>query len=205
MNQKRFQTLHFIFRSWFSMSSVDDDSVPELPPDSPGSSVSSRLMVSNIEGAHISYMCILWIIYHIIWHIIVLQVWPLLKFYMLHDFIFCKINTHPDIRLAIWWLGIEMLFIGEYLLQDEYEELLKHAVVVPNYDPKHLPHTMAEVKGSFPQPTREKLIQIQREEGTVRLSHKTQGLFSLFMHQLYNAPFIYFLSILFCSHIKAKI
>nr|XP_022312821.1 centrosomal protein POC5-like isoform X1 [Crassostrea virginica] len=74
------------------MSSVDDDSVPELPPDSPGSSVSSRLM-------------------------------------------------------------------------DEYEELLKHAVVVPNYDPKHLPHTMAEVKGSFPQPTREKLIQIQREEG----------------------------------------
>ena len=73
MNQKRFQTLHFIFRSWFSMSSVDDDSVPELPPDSPGSSVSSRLMVSNIEGTHISYMCILWLIYHIIWHTIVLQ------------------------------------------------------------------------------------------------------------------------------------
>ena len=101
-----------------------------------------------------------------------------------------------------------MLFIGEYLLQDEYEELLKHAVVVPNYDPKHLPHTMAEVKGSFPQPTREKLIQIQREEGTVRFSRKTLGLFVHFIHQMYNAPLIDFLSILFCSihtHTKAKI
>lgn len=73
------------------MSSMDEDSVPELPPDSPGSSVSSRLM-------------------------------------------------------------------------EEYEELLKHAVVIPNYDPKRIPHTMTEVRGSFPQATREKLVQIQREE-----------------------------------------
>ncbi|XP_048750876.2 centrosomal protein POC5-like [Ostrea edulis] len=73
------------------MSSVDEDSVPELPPDSPGSSVSSRLM-------------------------------------------------------------------------EEYEELLKHAVVVPTYDPKLIPQTFAEVIGSFPQVTREKLVQVQGEE-----------------------------------------
>lgn len=51
--------------------------------------------------------------------------------------------------------------------QEEYEELLKHAVVIPNYDPKRIPHTMTEVRGSFPQATREKLVQIQREEGII--------------------------------------
>ncbi|XP_062579270.1 centrosomal protein POC5-like [Saccostrea cucullata] len=73
------------------MSSVDEESLPDLPPDSPGSSVSSRLM-------------------------------------------------------------------------EEYEELLKHAVVVPNYDPKHIPQTITEVRETFHQVTRETLVQVHREE-----------------------------------------
>ena len=33
--------------------------------------------------------------------------------------------------------------------QEEYEELLKYAVVVPTFDPTSVPQTLTDVKGSF--------------------------------------------------------
>ena len=36
------------------------------------------------------------------------------------------------------------------LFQDEYDELLKYAMVMPTYDPNKLPKTMADLRGSFP-------------------------------------------------------
>ena len=35
------------------------------------------------------------------------------------------------------------------ILQDEYEELLKYAVVVPEYDPSSIQHTLTDAKDSF--------------------------------------------------------
>lgn len=40
-----------------------------------------------------------------------------------------------------------------HLLQDEYDELLKYAVVVPSYDIGSLPQTLSDLRGSFPIPT----------------------------------------------------
>ena len=34
--------------------------------------------------------------------------------------------------------------------QEEYEELLKYAVIVPTYDPQTLPKTLQDLRGSFP-------------------------------------------------------
>jgi hypothetical protein len=36
-------------------------------------------------------------------------------------------------------------------LQDEYEELLKYAVVVPKYDQDRLPKSLTDIRESFPQ------------------------------------------------------
>lgn len=36
-------------------------------------------------------------------------------------------------------------------VQDEYDELLKFAVVVPKYDPSHLAQTLTDTKDSFMQ------------------------------------------------------
>ena len=35
-------------------------------------------------------------------------------------------------------------------LQEEYDELLKYAVVVPTYDPRQLPKSLKDLRGSFP-------------------------------------------------------
>ena len=37
----------------------------------------------------------------------------------------------------------------EFIIQDEYEELLKYAVVVPEYDPSSIQHTLTDAKDSF--------------------------------------------------------
>ncbi len=40
-----------------------------------------------------------------------------------------------------------------YILQEEYDELLQFAVVVPSYKPETLPKTLSDLRGSFiPQP-----------------------------------------------------
>ena len=36
-------------------------------------------------------------------------------------------------------------------LQEEYDELLRFAVVVPSFDPNHLPKALQDMRGSFPQ------------------------------------------------------
>lgn len=46
-------------------------------------------------------------------------------------------------------------------LMEEYEELLKYAVVVPSYDPNKLPHTLVDPRDSFPQP--ETLVTVTRQ------------------------------------------
>jgi hypothetical protein len=35
-------------------------------------------------------------------------------------------------------------------LQDEYDELLRFAVVVPSYNPSSIPRTLQDFRGSFP-------------------------------------------------------
>lgn len=37
-----------------------------------------------------------------------------------------------------------------FMIKDEYEELLKYAVVVPTYDPRQLPKTLSDFRGTFP-------------------------------------------------------
>ena len=37
----------------------------------------------------------------------------------------------------------------EFIIQDEYEELLKYAVVVPEYDPSSIQQTLTDAKDSF--------------------------------------------------------
>ena len=70
-----------------------------------------------------------------------------------------------------------------FVFQDEYDELLKFAVVVPKYDPNAMQHTLTDIRDSFCQrngsqgnrtptrdgshgnrtPTRETLISVGRE------------------------------------------
>ena len=55
-------------------------------------------------------------------------------------------------------------------LQDEYEELLKYAVVVPKYDQDRLPKTLTDIRESFPQDRpkhrQETLVTVTRERQT---------------------------------------
>lgn len=55
-------------------------------------------------------------------------------------------------------------------LMDEYEELLKYAVVVPKYDQSRLPKTLTDIRDSFPQsrpePRQETIVTITREKHT---------------------------------------
>ena len=37
-----------------------------------------------------------------------------------------------------------------FMLQDEYDALLKYAVVMPSFDPSQFPKTLTDVRGSFP-------------------------------------------------------
>ena len=47
-------------------------------------------------------------------------------------------------------------------LQEEYQELLKYAVITPHYDPSQLPHTLAGASSAFlPQrPVRDQLLYV---------------------------------------------
>lgn len=55
-------------------------------------------------------------------------------------------------------------------LLDEYEELLKYAVVVPKYDDSRLPKTLTDLRESFPQtrpqPREETIVTITREKSS---------------------------------------
>ncbi|KAL5019681.1 hypothetical protein ScPMuIL_002573 [Solemya velum] len=51
-------------------------------------------------------------------------------------------------------------------LQDEYDELLKFAVVVPSYDPAAVPKTLMDFRESFPQQQKETLVTLSRQRVT---------------------------------------
>ena len=55
-----------------------------------------------------------------------------------------------------------MLFLFD---QDEYDELLKYAVVVPSYDGSGLLQSLTDFRGSFPQHTSQQQQQYQETRG----------------------------------------
>ncbi|CAH1789356.1 unnamed protein product [Owenia fusiformis] len=63
-------------------------------------------------------------------------------------------------------------------LQDEYDELLKYAVVVPNFDPKGLPRSITDMRSSFmPRRTMPNTINdIQQDESTQPLETTSEEL-----------------------------
>lgn len=62
------------------------------------------------------------------------------------------------------------LHITSWQFLDEYEELLKYAVVVPKYDQSRLPKTLTDIRESFPQnrpePRQESIVTVTRERQT---------------------------------------
>ncbi|XP_013387505.1 centrosomal protein POC5-like [Lingula anatina] len=58
-------------------------------------------------------------------------------------------------------------------LQDEYDELLKYAVVVPKFDPSTLPQTLADIRESFPQ--RREMPTIPERHVTISAEESSPG------------------------------
>ena len=65
-------------------------------------------------------------------------------------------------------MTIVYLIVHLYIcsFQEEYEELLKYAVVVPSYDPQKIPLRLADAREPFSQPTTETLVKVDRGNAT---------------------------------------
>lgn len=67
---------------------------------------------------------------------------------------------------VVLMISLICFIILYFLLQDEYDELLKFAVVVPSYDPAAAPKTLMDFRESFPQQQKETVITVAKQRFT---------------------------------------
>ena len=120
------------------------------------------------------------------------------------------------IGFVVHWLILSFIFFQ----QDEYDELLKFAVVVPQYDPSSMQQTLTDTRDSFYQkngvqgtgfhgnfgsrngnvtPTRETLISVTRERDGMILKCYHDKFKNCYDLSSFIASFYATFFILFCS------